>query len=93
VRASSSSTRTPTSMEERKVRFTMAASTTTEPTWQGRRKWTASPLAVTHGPCEKVLAASPAQMSIQLSTVPPCRGGERPPLGRCSGRAAGCAQW
>lgn len=41
-------------------------------TWQGRRKCTASTEAVTQGPRANVLAASPAQMSIQLSTVPPC---------------------
>lgn len=118
-----------TSMDDRKVRLTMAAITTTDPTctsnrrvvarrrsvlridtspaawpqcrqpsrqqaagasgmqaeqgaawrarrtWQGRRKWTASTEAVTQGPRANVLAASPAQMSIQLSTVPPCAAG------------------
>ncbi len=40
----------------------------TEPWWQGRRKCTVSTDAVTTGPRATVLAARPAQMSIQLST-------------------------
>ncbi len=56
------------SMEELKVRLTVAAMMATEPTRTGRRKCTASTLAVTHGPPATLFAASPAQMSIQLST-------------------------
>ena len=57
-----------TSMEEWKTRLTMAAMMATEPWWQGRRKCTVSTEAVTTGPRATVLAARPAQMSIQLST-------------------------
>ena len=71
VKGFSSSTRTPTSMDEVKVRFTMAATMTTEPTLQGRRKWTASTEAVTQGPRASVFAARPAHTSIQLRTAPP----------------------
>ena len=56
------------SMEDWKVRLTMAATMTTLPRRQGRRKCTVSTLAVTTGPRATVLAARPAQMSIQLST-------------------------
>ncbi len=56
------------SMEEAKVRLTMAAMMATEPRRQGRRKWTESTEAETQGPRATVLAARPAQMSIQLST-------------------------
>ena len=61
-------------MEEWKTRLTMAAMMATEPWWQGRRKCTVSTEAVTTGPRATVLAARPAQMSIQLSTcsTPPC---------------------
>ena len=55
-------------MEVAKVRLTMAAMMATEPSLQGFRKCTASRLAVTTGPLATVLAAKPAQMSIQLST-------------------------
>ena len=55
-------------MEVAKVRFTMAAMMATAPRWQGLRKCTASREAVTTGPLATVLAAKPAQMSIQLST-------------------------
>ena len=57
-----------TSMEEAKVRLTMAATMHTEPMWQGLKKWTLSTLAVTQGPPATDFAASPAQMSIQLNT-------------------------
>ena len=40
----------PTSMEEAKVRLTMAAMMATEPSLQGRRKCTLFRLAVTQGP-------------------------------------------
>jgi len=50
------------------VRLTMAATIATLPRRQGRRKCTVSTLAVTTGPRATVLAARPAQMSIQLST-------------------------
>ena len=56
------------SMEDWNVRLTMAATMTTLPRRQGRRKCTVSTLAVTTGPRATVLAARPAQMSIQLST-------------------------
>ena len=56
------------SMEDWKTRLTMAAMMATEPWWQGRRKCTVSTEAVTTGPRATVLAARPAQMSIQLST-------------------------
>ena len=62
------------SMDELKVRLTVAAMMATEPTRTGRRKCTASTLAVTHGPPATLFAASPAQMSIQLST---CRKSQR----------------
>lgn len=55
-------------MDDLKVRLTMAATMATEPTRTGRRKCTASTDAVTHGLPAMLLAASPAQMSIQLST-------------------------
>lgn len=55
-------------MEDVKVRLTMAAMMATEPFLTGRMKCTLSTLAVTQGPLATVLAASPAQMSIQLST-------------------------
>ena len=50
------------------MRLTMAATMQTEPRWQGLRKCTLSTLAVTQGPPATDFAASPAQMSIQLST-------------------------
>lgn len=55
-------------MEDWKARLTCAATMATEPRRQGRRKCTLSTLAVTTGPRATTLAASPAQMSIQLST-------------------------
>ena len=58
----------PTSIEEAKVRLTIAAMIATAPSRQGLRKCTASNEAVTTGPLATVLAARPAQMSIQLST-------------------------
>jgi len=58
----------PTSMDDAKVRLTMAATMQTDPEWQGLRKWTLSTLAVTHGPPATDFAANPAQMSIQLNT-------------------------
>ena len=51
------------------MRLTMAATMQTEPRWQGLRKCTLSTLAVTQGPPATDFAASPAQMSIQLSTL------------------------
>ncbi len=56
------------SMDDWNVRLTMAATIATLPRRQGRRKCTVSTLAVTTGPRATVLAARPAQMSIQLST-------------------------
>ncbi len=55
-------------MDDWNVRLTMAATIATLPRRQGRRKCTVSTLAVTTGPRATVLAARPAQMSIQLST-------------------------
>ena len=55
-------------MDEVKVRLTIAAMMATPPSLHGFRKWTASREAVTTGPFATVLAARPAQMSIQLST-------------------------
>lgn len=60
-----------TSMEEEKMRLTMAAIMAVEPSRQGLRNWTLSTLAVTTGPRATVLAARPAAMSIQLSTCSP----------------------
>lgn len=57
-----------TSIELAKVRLTMAAMMATPPSLQGSKKCTASKEAVTTGPFATVLAARPAQMSIQLST-------------------------
>lgn len=57
-----------TSMEDAKVRLTMAATMATDPRWHGLRKCTESTLAVTQGPPATDFAARPAQMSIQLST-------------------------
>ncbi len=57
-----------TSIDEAKVRLTMAATMQTDPRWHGRRKCTESTLAVTQGPPATDFAASPAQMSIQLNT-------------------------
>ena len=71
VASTSSSTRTPTSAEERKTRLTIAATTATEPRRAGRRNATASTEAVTTGPRARVLAASPAATSIQERTAPP----------------------
>jgi len=59
------------SMDDWNVRLTMAATIATLPRRQGRRKCTVSTLAVTTGPRATVLAARPAQMSIQLSTCGP----------------------
>ena len=56
------------SIDDWKTRLTIAAMMATEPWWQGRRKCTVSTEAVTTGPRATVLAARPAQMSIQLST-------------------------
>ena len=58
-------------MEDLKVRLTIAAMMATDPFLTGRRKCTLSTLAVTQGPRATVFAASPAQMSIQLSTCTP----------------------
>ena len=55
-------------MEDANTRLTMPAMMATLPRRQGRRKCTLSTLAVTTGPRATVLAARPAQMSIQLST-------------------------
>ena len=55
-------------MDDWNVRLTMAATIATLPRRQGLRKCTVSTLAVTTGPRATVLAARPAQMSIQLST-------------------------
>mmetsp|Transcript_23703 Transcript_23703/g.70320 ORF Transcript_23703/g.70320 Transcript_23703/m.70320 type:complete len:241 (+) Transcript_23703:141-863(+) len=68
---SSASTRTPTSMEELKVRLTIAATMTTIPSRQGFKKCTESTEAVTHGRRASDFADMPAHRSIHFSTCPP----------------------